>query len=79
MECTDGWLQPILSRIASDRSVVVVPLIDGISSDNLGYDASSSLYVTRLRWNLIFSWLEKLESFFFFRLELPEFLIFFFY
>lgn len=79
MECTDGWLQPILSRIASDRSVVCVPLIDGISSDNLGYGASSSLSVTRLRWSLIFSWSKTLESLLFFRLELQEFYIFFFY
>lgn len=31
MECTEGWLQPILARIASDRSVVAVPLVDRVS------------------------------------------------
>lgn len=55
MECTDGWLQPILSRIASDRSVVTVPLLDGISSNDMNYYAPS-LFVNGLRWFLIFHW-----------------------
>ncbi|XP_031629385.1 polypeptide N-acetylgalactosaminyltransferase 13-like [Contarinia nasturtii] len=57
MECTEGWLQPILSRIANDRSVVVVPLIDAIISDNMRYSAAKELQINTLRWNLIFHWM----------------------
>lgn len=48
MECNEGWLQPILSRIASDRSVVAVPLIDGISSNDMSYYPSGS-FINGLR------------------------------
>ncbi|KAJ6636524.1 Polypeptide N-acetylgalactosaminyltransferase 1, partial [Pseudolycoriella hygida] len=37
IECCEGWLQPLLARIATDRSVVAVPLIDVISSDDMQY------------------------------------------
>lgn len=56
IECTKGWLPPILSRIASDRSVVAVPLIDSISSNDLSYNAGG-LFTNGLRWHLIFNWL----------------------
>lgn len=55
MECSEGWLEPLLARIASDRSVIAVPVIDIISSANMGYIYS----VTRIhgfRWSLIFDW-----------------------
>lgn len=55
MECTKGWLQPILSRIAYDRSVVVVPYIDVISSDDMSYREFPPTY-TGLRWHLVFNW-----------------------
>ncbi|XP_031627251.1 polypeptide N-acetylgalactosaminyltransferase 13-like [Contarinia nasturtii] len=57
IECTEGWLQPILSRIASDRSVVTVPLIDSISSNDMSHYASG-LFIHGLRWYLIFTWME---------------------
>lgn len=55
MECSDGWLQPLLSRIASDRSVIAVPVVDSISSRDMSYKHE----ITRIhgfRWNLIFDW-----------------------
>ncbi|XP_031639107.1 polypeptide N-acetylgalactosaminyltransferase 1-like [Contarinia nasturtii] len=46
----------MLSRIASDRSVVTVPLIDGIRSRDMSYYANS-LYINGLTWFLIFTWM----------------------
>lgn len=55
MECTDGWLQPILARIASDRSVVAVPVIDFISDFNMTYyPRPAEIY--GLHWSLLFYW-----------------------
>lgn len=56
MECTHGWLPPMLARIASDRSVVVVPLIDGIVAENFAYEAIETVEVSALRWSLVFRW-----------------------
>ncbi|XP_055297007.1 polypeptide N-acetylgalactosaminyltransferase 1-like isoform X2 [Sitodiplosis mosellana] len=61
MECTEGWLQPILSRIASDRFVVAVPLLDAISSDDMAYKPSATTFINGLRWYLIFEWMEVPE------------------
>lgn len=55
MECSDGWLQPLLARIASDRSVIAVPVIDTISSRDMSY-RSASTKIHGFRWSLIFNW-----------------------
>lgn len=55
VEVTDGWLEPILARIANDRSVVAVPVIDRISSDDMGYFPSPTK-LHGIRWSLIFNW-----------------------
>lgn len=56
-ECCDGWLQPLLACIANDRSVVAVPLIDTISSDDMSYQYNSEgTYINGFRWTLIFNW-----------------------
>lgn len=56
MECTEGWLQPILARIASDRSVVAVPMLDWISSDSFQYQRSGYVYINGFWWSLIWDW-----------------------
>lgn len=56
MECCVGWLQPLLARIASDRSVVSVPLIDGISSDDLTYGYDTETLINGFSWALGFNW-----------------------
>ncbi|XP_031629645.1 polypeptide N-acetylgalactosaminyltransferase 13-like [Contarinia nasturtii] len=55
IECTDGWLPPILSRIAWNRSVVAVPLIDDIGVEDMKYTALA-VDMNGLHWSLIFDW-----------------------
>lgn len=56
VECNEGWLQPLLSRIADDRSVIAVPLIDTISSSDYSYQYGETITITGFRWTLIFNW-----------------------
>lgn len=56
MECNKGWLQPLLASIANDRSVVAVPRIDSISSNDMSYQYNNEMYMNGFHWSLIFSW-----------------------
>lgn len=57
-ECTMGWLEPLLDRIAENRSNVVAPIIDVLADDTLRYQYSSarSTSVGGFDWNLQFNW-----------------------
>jgi len=55
-ECSPGWLEPLLDRIARDPTNVVCPIIDIISDDTLAYQKSSYLAVGGFDWNLVFNW-----------------------
>ncbi|XP_064622397.1 N-acetylgalactosaminyltransferase 7-like isoform X2 [Lineus longissimus] len=39
-ECNINWLAPLLARIAYDRTIMAVPIVDSISKDNMAYHAS---------------------------------------
>lgn len=56
MECNEGWLQPLLARIASDRSVIAVPRMDSISSRDYSYKSGKNVKIHGFRWSLIFNW-----------------------
>ncbi|VDL97080.1 unnamed protein product [Schistocephalus solidus] len=58
IECTEGWLEPLLDRIAEKTTNVVVPVIDVISSDTLHYSHSSAehIQVGGFDWGLQFRW-----------------------
>lgn len=56
IECTDGWLQPLLARIASDRSVVAVPFIDFIQAKDMKYNRFQTVYINGFIWKLTFDW-----------------------
>lgn len=53
-----GWLEPLLSRIAENKSNVVTPVIDVIDDSTLRYQFSSaqSTSVGGFDWNLQFNW-----------------------
>ncbi|KAH8253828.1 hypothetical protein KR032_007073 [Drosophila birchii] len=57
-ECTEGWLEPLLDRIARNSTTVVCPVIDVISDETLEYHYrdSSGVNVGGFDWNLQFSW-----------------------
>lgn len=57
-ECTTGWLEPLLDRIARDPTTVVCPVIDVIDDTTLEYHwrDSSGVNVGGFDWNLQFNW-----------------------
>jgi len=55
-ECAEGWLEPLLDRIASDPTNVVCPVIDIINDETLAFQKSSYLAVGGFDWNLVFNW-----------------------
>ena len=55
-ECSKGWLEPLLDRIARNKTNVVCPVIDVINDDTLQYQKSSYLAVGGFDWSLVFNW-----------------------
>ena len=56
IECTPGWLEPLLDRIARDSTNVVCPVIDIIDTETLEYVPNSYMAVGGFDWNLVFNW-----------------------
>lgn len=61
-ECHPGWLEPLLSRIAGDRSRVLSPVIDVIDWKTFQYYPSKDLQRGALDWRLDFHWEPLPES-----------------
>lgn len=63
-ECTIGWLEPLLDRIARDSTTVVCPVIDVIDDTTLEYHFrdSTGVNVGGFDWNLQFNWHAVPES-----------------
>ncbi|GFY41193.1 polypeptide N-acetylgalactosaminyltransferase 5, partial [Trichonephila inaurata madagascariensis] len=55
-ECTRGWLEPLLARVAEDRTRVVCPIIDVISDETFEYVPASDLTWGGFNWKLNFRW-----------------------
>lgn len=55
-ECTEGWLEPLLARIALDRRTVVCPIIDVISDETFEYVTASDQTWGGFNWKLNFRW-----------------------
>ena len=58
IEVTEGWLEPLLDPISSNRTVVVTPIIDVIDDMTFQYkfNTSSEIPVGGFDWNLQFNW-----------------------
>ncbi|XP_029104235.1 polypeptide N-acetylgalactosaminyltransferase 15-like [Scleropages formosus] len=55
-ECQQGWLEPLLERIAGDRSRVVSPVMDVIDGRTFRYNATRDLIRGVFDWKLDFHW-----------------------
>ena len=56
-EATSGWLEPLLARIAQNRTNIVCPVIEVINADDFGYQASDVIYERGgFSWDLFFTW-----------------------
>ena len=58
-ECTEGWVEPLLARIAKDPTTVVCPVIDVINDKTFEYHyrgEASAVNVGGFDWNLQFNW-----------------------
>ena len=59
IECTEGWLEPLLDRIALDPNNVVCPVIDVISDSSFGFNAMTTdapRTIGGFTWKLRFVW-----------------------
>lgn len=57
-ECTQGWLEPLLARIAANSTTVVCPVIDVIDDTTLKlhHQSADSTSVGGFDWHLQFTW-----------------------
>ena len=56
-ECSIGWLEPLLSRIAEKESNVVMPVIDAIGDKDFRYNGVGEPFQRGIfRWRLEFGW-----------------------
>ncbi|KAK6024854.1 glycosyltransferase, group 2 family protein, partial [Ostertagia ostertagi] len=56
VEVTEGWLEPLVDRVARDRKRVVAPIIDVISDDTFEYVTASDTTWGGFNWHLNFRW-----------------------
>jgi len=63
IECTEGWLEPLLDRIAQKSTNVVCPTIDTIESDTFEFKRARNFtrYVGSFDWQLHFGWIAPPE------------------
>jgi polypeptide N-acetylgalactosaminyltransferase len=65
IEATPGWLEPLLDRIAKDKTTVVCPIIDMIDDTTfqfLGHTHMSNVQVGGFDWGMVFRWETQPES-----------------
>ncbi|XP_054166147.1 polypeptide N-acetylgalactosaminyltransferase 1-like [Oppia nitens] len=55
-ECNEGWLEPLLDRIAEDRTRVVCPIIDVIDEHDFSYIKASVMIYGGFNWKIGFRW-----------------------
>ncbi|CAH0398450.1 unnamed protein product [Chilo suppressalis] len=57
-ECTEGWLEPLLDRIAQDPTTVTSPMVDDIHDSTFEYmpQNSNEIYIGGFNWELKFKW-----------------------
>ncbi|XP_078663053.1 polypeptide N-acetylgalactosaminyltransferase 1-like [Branchiostoma floridae x Branchiostoma belcheri] len=56
IECTPGWLEPLLARIRDNNSTVACPVIDQIDTKTFAYEQPNYL-AGGFSWDLTFIWI----------------------
>ncbi|MFH4978727.1 hypothetical protein AB6A40_005436 [Gnathostoma spinigerum] len=56
VEVTEGWLEPLLYRVAQNRKIAVAPIIDVISDETFEYITASDTTWGGFNWHLNFRW-----------------------
>ncbi|CAJ0578913.1 unnamed protein product, partial [Mesorhabditis spiculigera] len=54
-EANSGWLEPLLARIAEERTAVICPVIDSISDTTMAYMGGSAGGIGTFWWSLHYS------------------------
>lgn len=65
VEVTIGWLEPLLDRLALNRNITSIAVMDTLDMETLEYRYRrdpSLIPVTGFTWNLIFNWKQPHES-----------------
>ena len=58
IEVTQGWLPPILAEIVTDRTRVLVPVIDDIDDDTFAYEETwTDINRGGLDWKMMHAWI----------------------
>lgn len=52
IECTPGWVEPLLDRIRENPRTVVTPSIDGIDNEDFKFLAGAGLSIVGFSWTL---------------------------
>lgn len=61
MEATTGWIEPLLDRLAFNRNITAISVVDTISMETLEYHPHrdpSLISITGFRWDLMFNWIK---------------------
>ncbi|XP_069111074.1 polypeptide N-acetylgalactosaminyltransferase 5-like [Argopecten irradians] len=58
IECTRGWIEPLLEPIARDKTTAVTPIIDTIDFKTFRYKIGKAkdVFVGGFDWSLVFDW-----------------------
>ncbi|ESO00152.1 hypothetical protein HELRODRAFT_113279 [Helobdella robusta] len=56
IECTEGWIEPLLHEIKINRKTIACPIIDVISDKNFEYKTGSDVIWGGFNWRLNFRW-----------------------
>ncbi|CAC5420915.1 GALNT [Mytilus coruscus] len=58
IECTEGWIEPMLDRISRNWTTVVTPCIDIIDDDTFGFrfQGAKDIFAGGFDWKMVFIW-----------------------
>ncbi|CRL04953.1 CLUMA_CG018212, isoform A [Clunio marinus] len=64
MEVTPGWLEPLLDRLAINKNITAISVVDTLDMNTLEYryrKDPNRIPITGFDWNMIFKWIEVPE------------------